>query len=326
MPKKEADPGRSAPKNNVDDMRHENTPEEPTLKVSPRDMVRKAKGDAARAEQQAEEAAKEKFNTVFDDFAKPFPDGLPIFVACHRSSKKPVAPWKGLNQDNWAEPDNLRLLGRQIAMGGNLAIKLGSESGNLVTVDLDHNDHIEPFLEANPAFRSTLCTFGSKGGQFWFYATDDYPKEVRRLEINGTTENAGEFRGGGCISTIWGVHENGNVYTRVNDVPPIKFAFGDIQWPTGWKCTQPKNNFKFNGNVERNRGVPFGGKYKSRRIDWDKFNEALSNSSGHAIVESLVERWFGDAVLEGQEWSGSCRRGEGEPGLVLLPARSGAYR
>ena len=228
MPKKEADPARSAPKNNVDDMQPETTPEQPIVKMSPRDMVRKAKRDAARAEQRAEEAAKEKFNAVLDEFTKAFPESLPVFVACHRASKKPVAPWKCLNQDNWAEPDNLCLLVRQIVMGGNLAIKLGSDSHNLVTVDLDHDDHIEPFLQANPAFRNTLRTFGSKGAQFWFYATDDYPKEVRKLEINGTTENAGEFRGGKCISMIWGVHENGNVYTRVNDVPPIKFALGDI--------------------------------------------------------------------------------------------------
>jgi hypothetical protein len=167
-------------------------------------------------DQRAEEAAKEKFNAVLDELTKAFPEGLPVFVACHRASKRPVAPWKGLNEDNWAEPDNLRLLARQIVMGGNLAIKLGRDSDNLVTVDLDHDDHIEPFLQANPAFGNTLRTFGSKGAQFWFYATDDYPKEVRKLEINGTTENAGEFRGGKCISMIWGVHENGNLYSRVN--------------------------------------------------------------------------------------------------------------
>jgi hypothetical protein len=265
-------------------------------------MVRKAKRDAARAEQRAEEAAKDKFNAVLDEFKKSFPGSLPVFVACHRGSKKPVAPWKGLNQDNWAEPDNLRLLARQIAMGGNLAIKLGSDSDNLVPIDLDHDDHVEPFLQANPAFRNTLRTFGSKGGQFWFYATDDYPKEVRKLEINGTTENAGEFRGGKCLSMIWGVHENGNVYTRVNDVPPIKFAYKDIIWPTGWRVTEPKNNFKLSRNGNQDTGHPTG-RRGNRRVDWDKFNEALRNGSGHAIVESLVERWFGDAVVEGEEWS-----------------------
>ncbi len=181
--------------------------------------------------------------------------------------KKPVTSWKCLSQDNWAESDNFCSLVRQIAMGGNLAIKLGSDSQNLVTVDLDHDDHIEPFLQANPAFRNTLRTFGSKGAQFWFYATDDYPKEVRKLEINGTTVNAGEFRGGKCLSVIWGVHENGNVYTRVNDVPPIKFAFGDILWPTGWKCVEPKNNFKFGSNGSHNAGRPLAGKRgKGRRI------------------------------------------------------------
>jgi hypothetical protein len=91
--------------------------------------------------------------------------------------------------------------------------------------------------------------------------------------LNGTTENAGEFRGGRCLSTIWGVHGNGNVYQRVNDVPPIKFAFGDIQWPTGWKCIEPKNNFKFSSNGNHNTGRPLANKRgKGRRIDWDRFD------------------------------------------------------
>ena len=119
-------------------------------------------------DQRAEEAAKQKFEALLDELTKPFPEGLPVLVACHRATKKPVAPWKGLNQDNWAEPDNFSLLIWQVAKGGNLAIKLGSDSENLVTVDLDHDDHIEPFLQANPAFRDTLRTRGSRGAQFWF--------------------------------------------------------------------------------------------------------------------------------------------------------------
>jgi hypothetical protein len=306
MPKeKEAGPGRSAPKNSVSDNQPETTPEKPKVKGSRPDMVAKAETDAALWDQQsAEEAAKEKFNAVLDELKKPFPDALPVFVACHRASKKPVAPWKGLNQDNWAEPDNLRLLARQIVMGGNLAIKLGRDSHKFVAVDLDHDRHTEPFLQANPAFRNTLRTRGSKGAQFWFYAVGDYPQEVRKLEINGTTENAGEFRGGKCISIIWGVHQNGNLYSRVNDVPPIQFAYRDIICPAGWRVIEPKNNFKLRGNGNRNTGPPTPtGRRGNRRVDWDKFNAALRNGSGRPIVRSLVERWFGDAVVEGGEWS-----------------------
>src|SRR6516164_3581998 len=293
MPKeKEADPARSALKNNVSDRQQETTRDEPIVKGSQRDSVRKANWDAAPRDQQAaEEAAKEKFNAVLDELKKPFPDALPVFVACHFASKKPVAPWKGLNQDNWAAPDNLLLLARQIVMGGNLAIKLGRDSHNLVTLDLDDDDHIEPFLQANPAFRNTLRTRGSRGAQFWFYAVGDYPQEVRKLEINGTTENAGEFRGAKCISIIWGVHQNGNLYSRDNDVPPIQFVYKDIIYPTGWRDIEPKNNFKLSGDGNRNTGPPTG-RRGNRRVDWDKFNDTLRNSSGRAIVESLVKRWF----------------------------------
>lgn len=288
-------------------MQPESTPEQPTVN---------AEGDARSAEQLTEEAAQEKFNAVFEEFSKLFAEDLPVFVPCRRASKQPVALWKGLNQDNWAEPDNLLLLARQIVMGGNLAVKLGSDSDNLVTVDLDHDDHIEPFLQANPAFRNTLRTRGSRGAQFWFYATDDdYPREVRKFEINGSTENAGEFRGGKCISIIWGVHENGNLYSRVNDVPPIKLAYTDFICPTGWRVIEPKNNFKLSGNGNRNTG-PSTGRRGNRRVDWDKFNEALRNGNGRAIVESLVKRWFDGAVVEGEEWScgditGRAQKGRG---------------
>jgi hypothetical protein len=97
---KEADPARSAPKNNVGDVQPETTPEEPIVKVSLRDMASKANRDAApRGHQCAEEGAKEKFNAVLDELTKAFPEGLPVLVACQRASKKPVAPWKGLSHD-----------------------------------------------------------------------------------------------------------------------------------------------------------------------------------------------------------------------------------
>jgi hypothetical protein len=298
---KEAGPGRSAPKNNVIDNDPETTPEEPIVKGS---SVAKADTDCRTEPSEpsvTEEDAREKFNAVLAELKKAFPESFPVFVPCYRASKKPVAPWKGLNQGNWAEPDNLLLLARQIVMGGNLAIKLGSDSNNLVTVDLDHDDHVEPFLQANPAFRNTLRTRGSRGAQFWFYATDDYPQEVRKFEINGTTENAGEFRGGGCISIIWGVHQNGNLYSR-SDVPPIKFAYNDIISFAGLRVIEPKNKFKLTGNGNRNTG-PSTGRRGNRRVDWDKFNEALINGRGFPIMESLVQRWFCDAVVEGGEWS-----------------------
>src|SRR4029077_8915350 len=78
---------------------------------------------------------------------------------------------------------------------------------------------------------------------------------------------------------------------------------------------EPKNNFKLSRNGKQNTGSPTG-RRGSRRVNWDKFNEALRNGNGHAIVESLVERWFGDAVVEGEEWScgditGRAQKGRG---------------
>jgi hypothetical protein len=97
------------------------------------------------------------------------------------------------------------------------------------------------------------------------------------------------------------VHENGNPYSR-NDVPPIKFAYNDIICFAGLRDIETKNNFKLSGNGNRNTGHPTG-RHGNRRFDWDKFNQALRTGSGPAVVQSLVERWFGGAVVEGAEWS-----------------------
>ena len=92
MPKeKEADPARSALKNNVSDRQQETTRDEPIVKGSQRDSVRKANWDAApRDQQDAEYFAREKFNAVFDEFKKSFPESLPVFVACTALPKSPL--------------------------------------------------------------------------------------------------------------------------------------------------------------------------------------------------------------------------------------------
>jgi len=309
---KEAVPARTA---FIDTTFTENTDERPKVKMTARDMVRKANKDAERDQAKSADATEERFKELFNHFSELFPDIEPVFIACHARTKKPRIKWTKVDKADWNNEKYFNALLHSVEEHGNIAIRLGEISGNLVTVDLDSDAHVEPFLAANPEFRNTLQTRGSRGAQFWFIATDDYPKEVRKLEINGTTENAGEFRGGRCLSTIWGLHENGNVYSRVNDVPPINFAFGDIQWPTGWKCIEPRNNFKFSSNGNHNTGRPLASKRgKGRRIDWDRYNEELKNGSG--IVESLVERWFSDAVIEGEEWScgditGRAQNGKG---------------
>ena len=66
---KEAAPGRAAPTNGVNSIQPQNTAEEPTVKMSVQDMVRKATRDAARDEQYAEEATQDKFNALFDELA-----------------------------------------------------------------------------------------------------------------------------------------------------------------------------------------------------------------------------------------------------------------
>src|SRR5260370_4234763 len=49
----------------------------------------------------------------------------------------------------------------------NIGVALGKVSNGLVTIDLDHDDHIGPLLEANPLLTNTLRTTAKRGCNIW---------------------------------------------------------------------------------------------------------------------------------------------------------------
>ena len=203
----------------------------------------------------------------------------PLFIPCARGTKKPMVEWGKLtnatrDEEYWQK---LRLACSQ---GGNIAIKLGKESDHFVAIDFDDDALAEEFLLANEKFAETLCTRGSKGCSFWFWAKGKYPREVKRICVNGKIDGTGEWRGGKGLSTLWGIHPKGMEYTRVNDVPPFEYAFKDIQWPKGWSLSEVK---------------------RDPAIDWDQFNEMLKSGDGD-ILEALVSEYFEGAVETDKEW------------------------
>src|SRR6202011_3951130 len=94
-------------------------------------------------------------------------------------------------------------------------------------------------------------------------------------------------------SMLWGVHPTGVPYVRVNDVPPIDFAFEDIVWPDGWALMEPGLRVRTAEPGERSR--------IKGPIDFERLDEFLeSNDAG--IIDVLVERYFPDARDTGKEW------------------------
>jgi hypothetical protein len=114
--------------------------------------------------------------------------------------------------------------------GGNIGVALGAKSGNLVALDVDTDELVEPFLSLNPFLKSTLQTHGARGRVFWFRMAGDYPAKTVRLK-NHSGDDCGEFRSNGSQSIIHGIHPNGNAYEVVNMVKPLVVDFTSIIWP-----------------------------------------------------------------------------------------------
>src|SRR6266446_4589848 len=75
-----------------------------------------------------------------------------VLLPIPRGSKKPVIKgWQSTNVSRMEEPEYLA----QLNHDGNIGVLLGS---GLITIDLDRDEAVEPFLNLNPKLRSTLRT------------------------------------------------------------------------------------------------------------------------------------------------------------------------
>src|SRR4029077_6518280 len=169
-------------------------------KMTPEEMLRIAKHGAAKMNRIDEDYANSKVDEVFDVFGRLFGERDPLLIPQTDRTKIPMIRWGKLTKLTRDE-EYWRQVKITCARGGNLAIKLGKESDHLVSIDIDSDELITNFLASNPEFEKTLRTRGSKGCQFWFWAKGQYPREVRRICVNGNAKGTGEWRGD-QLSTI----------------------------------------------------------------------------------------------------------------------------
>jgi hypothetical protein len=106
----------------------------------------------------------------------------------------------------------------------NLGVVLGKNSNGLCTVDIDDDDLVAPFLEANPALRETFRTKGKRGENLWFQARGEIPSL-------STIKGFGELRGTGGQTVIKGKHPEGMMYHVVNHAHPVSVAVDDLTFP-----------------------------------------------------------------------------------------------
>jgi hypothetical protein len=160
-----------------------------------------------------------------------------------RSKRPRLTGWNKLTHET-LDFNYWKLFRDSIVEGGNLSVLLGPVSGDLVTIDIDRDELVEPLLAVNPLLRDTLCTKGNKGCQFWFRARGLYWHQIRRI-LNEKGEQIGEWRGG-QKSTIWGQHPKSQDYRIVeyqfiNRIPARDMDVAALQLPVGWTIAQPSS-------------------------------------------------------------------------------------
>jgi hypothetical protein len=117
----------------------------------------------------------------------------------------------------------------KLAKPGNIGVSLGAVSNGLVTIDIDDDSHVEPFLEANPLLRHTLRTAAQRGCNIWVRCVGEYPRSCKLKNQCGN--EIGEWRADGNQTIIAGIHPEGMPYQFVVEKPVITIDYDAIIWP-----------------------------------------------------------------------------------------------
>jgi hypothetical protein len=149
-----------------------------------------------------------------------------LLLRCKLQTKKPAGAWGKLTVASMT-PDYLKKLS-----SGNVGVALGVKSGNLIALDVDADELVEPYLALNPWLKDTLQTHGRRGRVFWLRMAGDYPAQTKPLETHSGGD-AGEWRAGkNSQSIIHGIHpDTRKPYLVLNMVKPLVVDFASIVWP-----------------------------------------------------------------------------------------------
>jgi Bifunctional DNA primase/polymerase, N-terminal len=145
-----------------------------------------------------------------------------VLIRVKPNSKEPTElSWPNITLDRMSDPKYLRELER-----GNIGVLLGKASAHLVTIDLDRDEDVEPFLNANPRLRDTTRTKRLRGCNLWLRMGGDYP--------GYKSFSNGEWRSDGKHYTVIYGRAEGVAYRFIKEVPPILIRFEEIVFPADW--------------------------------------------------------------------------------------------
>jgi len=141
--------------------------------------------------------------------------------------KSPRIPkWTELTRKDMECTKHLHLL-----RCSNIGVLLGKASGGLCSIDIDSDELVGEFLDANPLLKQTLQSKGQRGQNFWLKIKGEYPSTKKIMRNDAAI---GEWRADGSQTVIHGTHPCGQPYQILQHTAPVEIAFEQIQWPKGW--------------------------------------------------------------------------------------------
>src|SRR5262245_39356113 len=154
---------------------------------------------------------------------------LPIKRGNKGPSGKEMEGWQTFTVTQMQDPEYLARLNH----GGNIGVLLGN---GLITIDLDRDEAVEPFLKLNPKLRETLRSRRKRGCNFWLRIKEAYPTSCKLKDRSG--RDWGELRADRNQTVIHGEaidrkkgETKPTAYKIENRARPIELAFDQIQWP-----------------------------------------------------------------------------------------------
>jgi hypothetical protein len=188
--------------------------------------------------------------------------------------------------------------------GGNLGLIVGPPSADLVDVDIDQDEWVEPFLEANPKLRVTLRRRGKRGCGLMARMDGPYPVGRWDLKLTDGTK-FGEWRaGGGHQSVVYGRHPETAADGQPIDYKilvakrPLRMKFEEIIWPDWVARPLPWEKAAAAGpqsSASPNRQDDIADLDKRIRAYMATMPEAVSGQHGHdatfKVACTLIQGW-----------------------------------
>jgi phage/plasmid-associated DNA primase len=152
-----------------------------------------------------------------------------VLLPIKRGDKKPLErDWQTFTPARMQDPKYLARLNHD----ANIGVLLGK---GLITIDIDSDAAVEPFLVRNPKLRATLRTRRVRGCNFWLRIKGNYPKPCKLR--TRASKDWGEWRADGNQTVIYGEaidrkkgETKPTAYRITNRAKPLELAFDEIHW------------------------------------------------------------------------------------------------